>query len=56
MDVLFARPSTFNVTVCSGWGILILLAIVLFDIRFIINLLRIQLWLAFDEEGFGGFC
>lgn len=37
MDVLFARPSTFSVTVCSGWGILILLAIVLFDIRFIIN-------------------
>ena len=28
---------------------------VLQDIRFIINLLRIQLWLAFDEEGFGGF-
>ena len=25
-------------------------------LRFIINLLRIQLWLAYDEEGFGGFC
>ena len=37
MDVLFARPSTFNMTVCSSWGIPILLAIVLFDIRFIIN-------------------
>lgn len=34
MDMLFARPSTFNMTVCSGWDILTLFAVVLFDIGF----------------------
>lgn len=37
MDTLFAGPSRCNVTVCSGWDILILLAIMLFDVGFSIN-------------------
>lgn len=29
--------------------------VVLQDIRFIINILRIQLWVAYDEEGFASY-
>lgn len=35
--MLLARPSRFNLTVCSGWDILILLALMLFDAGFTIN-------------------
>lgn len=35
--MLFARPSRFDVTVSSGWDILILLAHMLFDVGLIIN-------------------
>lgn len=35
--MLFAGPSRFHVTVGSGWDILLLLAVMLFDVGFSIN-------------------